>query len=131
PLFFRMYRRDWTAPLHDTEWRLYMSIIAVASAVIAVNLVLQGDHFSVLHALRESAFTVVSMMTGTGFVTEDFDVWPPLSRAIIFTLMLSGGCAGSTTGGIKILRLLLLAKIAYWRIENTFRPKTVRAVRVG
>lgn len=131
PLFFRMYRRDWTAPLYDAEWRLYIGILVVASAIIAVNLVLQGDHFSVFHALRESVFAVVSMTTGTGFVTEDFDVWPPLSRAMIFILMFFGGCAGSTTGGLKFVRLLLLAKIAYWRIENTFRPKTVRAVRVG
>lgn len=130
-LLYRVTQKDWLAPLRDAEWRLYVGIIIVASAGIAWELVFIDRHFTFLHALRESLFSIVSLMTGTGFVTEDYDTWPSLSHVTIFLLMFAGGCAGSTTGGIKILRFLLLAKIAYWRVESMFRPKTVRAIRLG
>ena len=70
-------------------------------------------------------------MTTTGFCSEDFDIWPSFSRVLLVVLMFVGGCAGSTGGGIKVVRLLILAKLIYRRIESTFRPKTIRAVRLG
>lgn len=130
-LLHRTLSGNWLAPIRDSEWRLYIGIAIAVCAMIAMNLALTNPDVPFLHALRESTFTVVSIMTTTGFLTEDYDVWPALARTLIFVLMFTGGCAGSTTGGLKILRLLLLAKIAYWRIENTFRPKTIRAIRIG
>ncbi len=139
-LFFVMLRKDWLAPLRDTEWKAYMAIAAAAIAFITLNLAL-GEHqprpggaaetYTLGHSIRSAAFQTMSIFTGTGFVTDDFDRWPNFSRMLLFMLMFAGGCAGSTTGGIKIVRLVILAKIAYWRIENTFRPKTVRAVRIS
>lgn len=139
-LFFVMLRKDWLAPLRDTEWKVYMLVAAIAFALIAINLS-AGEHqlqangaaetYTVKHSLRSAAFQTMSIYTGTGFVTEDFDRWPSFSRVLLFMLMFTGGCAGSTTGGMKIVRLVILAKIAYWRVENTFRPKTVRAIRIS
>jgi trk system potassium uptake protein TrkH len=91
----------------------------------------QDRSYSPAYSLRIASFQAVTILTGTGFTTHDFDQWPHLSRMILFVVMFFGGCAGSTAGGIKIVRIVMLAKIAYWRIENTFRPKTVRAIRIG
>ena len=83
------------------------------------------------HALRLAAFQTVSIMTTTGFCTDNFNDWPHLSRVLLVTLMFVGGCAGSTGGGIKVVRLILLAKMVVRRLEQTFRPKTVRAIRIS
>lgn len=82
-------------------------------------------------ALRAAAFQVVSIMTTTGFCTEDFNAWPYFSRAFLVLLMFVGGCAGSTGGGMKVVRIIVLAKMVYLRLESTFRPKSVRAIRVS
>lgn len=138
-LFFSMIRGERTSLFRDTEWRIFIGVLAAAIALITANLMF-GQHrggagvdggYTFLHALRVGAFQTTSIMTTTGFGTDNFDAWPHFSRAILLLLMFVGGCAGSTAGGIKILRLVILAKIAYWRLEQTFRPKTVRAVRVS
>jgi len=141
-LFFAMRRGDWLAPFKSTEWRVYVIILIVASLLIMVNLVgIQGDvalgpeaaatsEYSLGGALRTAAFQVVSIMTTTGYATENFDAWPQFSRTLLFLLMFVGGCAGSTGGGVKVVRVIMLAKMAYWRLESTFRPKTVRPIRV-
>ncbi|HIJ65746.1 MAG TPA: TrkH family potassium uptake protein [Candidatus Hydrogenedentes bacterium] len=82
-------------------------------------------------ALRYGSFQVVSIMTTTGFCTDNFDKWPYFSRALLVVLMFVGGCAGSTGGGLKVVRVVMLLKMAYWRLENTFKPKMVRAIRIS
>jgi len=138
-LMFQIVRKDWLAPARDTEWRVYTSVILLATALIAFDLIVnspgaEGDveaGYGAVHALRDSAFQVVSIATTTGYVTANYDLWPPFSRAILFTLFFVGACAGSTAGGIKMIRMVVLAKMAYWRVEATFRPKTIRAIRIG
>ena len=138
-LFFSMIRGNKGILLRDTEWRIFIGVLSAAIVLITANLMF-GEHasgtasdegYSFTQALRSSAFQTTSIMTSTGYSTDNFDVWPPFSRALIIVLMFVGGCAGSTAGGMKILRLIILVKIAYWRLEQTFRPKTVRAVRVS
>ena len=87
--------------------------------------------YSPPHALRVAAFQVVSIMTTTGYCTDDFNAWPYFSRALLVLLMFVGGCAGSTGGGMKVVRIIVLAKMVYLRLESTFRPKSVRAIRVS
>ncbi|HOD51081.1 MAG TPA: potassium transporter TrkG, partial [Candidatus Hydrogenedentes bacterium] len=70
-------------------------------------------------------------MTTTGFCTVDFNTWPYFARMLLVVLMFVGGCAGSTGGGIKVVRFVILLKMAYARLKQTFRPKMVRAVRVS
>lgn len=139
-LIFMMYSKGWREPFKDTEWRFYIGLLLLLMIVLTTNLALgthyendipQDRSYSPAYSLRIASFQAVTILTGTGFTTHDFDQWPHLSRMILFVVMFFGGCAGSTAGGIKIVRIVMLAKIAYWRIENTFRPKTVRAIRIG
>jgi trk system potassium uptake protein TrkH len=140
-LFFVMLRKNWKAPFVDTEWKTFIGIILIVTLIITLNLTF-GSHvtsdgseiespYVMSESLRVASFQTIALLTGTGFGISDYDVWPPLSRMLLFTIFFFGGCAGSTAGGLKIVRVVMLAKIAYWRIENTFRPKTVRAIRVG
>ncbi|MBX7257798.1 MAG: TrkH family potassium uptake protein [Candidatus Hydrogenedentes bacterium] len=146
-LFAAMYLGDWKALLKDSEWRLFIGVFIVATALVTFNLMGlqgqfpdQGESFQPMperqfygfgHALRVGAFQVASCMTDTGFITDDFDRWPYLSRMILIVVMILGGSAGSTAGGLKIVRLLMFAKLCYWRLETTFRPKTVRPLRIN
>ena len=113
----------------DAEWRTYILVILLCIAVVTLNL--RGVYPSLGSALRYAAFQVVSIMTTTGYCTADFDTWPHFSRMLLVVLMFVGGCAGSTGGGMKVVRIIIVLKMAYWRLETTFRPKAVRAVRVG
>lgn len=139
-LIFAMFSRDWKTPFIDTEWRWFVTIICVVIMIITANLSLgthfqndlpQEESYSPIDSLRIASFQTVSLLTGTGFGIHNYDQWPHFSRMLLFTVMFLGGCAGSTAGGLKIVRVVMLTKIAYWRIENTFRPKTVRAIRIG
>ena len=231
-LYFAMLRGDWKAPWRDSEWRLYMALLAICSVAVTLNLVgvqhyssieetsqvtshvkvinetdkpldditltteegirrslgalppgkdlsvhlrVHGERrytliyrldgatcrsnspvvdprcrhtnaavqdaqevvwdnvptYSFGQAVRYATFQVVSIMTTTGFCTADSDLWPYFSRMLLVVLMFIGGCAGSTGGGIKVVRVIMLLKMAYWRLENTFRPKTIRAIRVS
>ena len=143
--FFMMAKGDWLAPFKDVEWRLYIFLLVVFSIIIAFNLTgfrgvfsvdgqpidpgVQYDTFS--EALRYSTFQVVSVMTNTGFVSADFDQWPEFSRMLLIGIMFLGGCAGSTTAGLKLMRVIVLVKVVYKKIETMFRPKRVRAIRVN
>jgi trk system potassium uptake protein TrkH len=137
-LYFAVLGGNWKAPFKDAEWRVYVSLLCIAVILVTLNL-LFGTwanpeayvDYSPGEALRYSAFQVVSIATTTGFATADFDAWPHFSRILLIMLMIVGGSAGSTSGGMKIVRVLMLAKMAYWRLEHTFRPKTVRAIRIS
>lgn len=141
-LFFAMSRGDRWAMFRSTEWRVYVGILLIATLLITANLLgVQGpspytppgppSEFAPAHALRVASFQVVSIMTTTGFATADFDHWPEFSRMLLVLLMFVGGCAGSTGGGIKVIRIVMLIKMVYNRLESTFRPRLVRAVRVN
>ena len=84
-----------------------------------------------LGALRDSAFQVVAIQTGTGFCTVDFEQWPFSAKAILIGLMFVGGMAGSTTGGLKVIRLMIVCKAVYAEFERAFRPNVVTPTRVG
>ncbi len=88
-------------------------------------------NYTLGQALHHAAFQVVSIMTTTGYCSADYDLWPYFSRMLLLVLMFVGGCAGSTGGGLKVVRIVMLAKLAYRRLEKTFQPKTVRAIRIG
>jgi len=143
-LFFAMLRGDWKAPLRNTEWRVYMGLLVVSTLLVTANLMgMQGRaHFdeaaapaeaaySFGHALRGAAFTATSLMTTTGYCTDDFDMWPYFSQMLFIFLMIIGGSAGSTSGGLKVVRFAILIKMLRYRIEATFRPKTVRSIRIN
>ena len=115
----------------DTEWRVYMGVLLLSSLALTVNLLLTDEYASVFEAARHASFLTVSIMTTTGFGTEDFSQWSEFSKGLLLLLMFVGGCAGSTAGGIKVVRFILFFKIMRLEIEKAFRPKVVRALRLG
>ncbi|MCA1765973.1 MAG: TrkH family potassium uptake protein [Desulfobulbaceae bacterium] len=102
---------------------------AYVETVIIVFMFLAGTNFA-LH-LRAASFQVVSILTTTGFATADFDLWPPVCKIILLSLMMIGGCAGSTSGGIKVVRFLLFFKYARLQLRNLVHPKAVGAIKLG
>jgi len=116
--------------MKDPEFRVYILILAVATLLITVSLFLKGDHPSLGESLRHASFAVVSIMTTTGFGTVDFHLWNEFSKGLLLLLMFVGGCAGSTGGGIKVIRVILFQKIVRLEIEQAFRPKVVRPIKI-
>lgn len=145
-IYFAMLKGDWKAPFRNTELKWYLIILAAATLLIAVNLTgVQGTveadkstpgamgarEYGFGHALRVSAFQVSTIMTTTGFATDDSNLWPYFSRALLVMLMIIGACSGSTAGGTKVVRVVILAKMVWLQLEKLFRPKTVRVLRVN
>lgn len=115
----------------DAEWRFYISVILGSSLIIALLLLSTGTYQLIDRALRDSLFTVVSILTTTGYVTADFEQWPVAAKVLLAVLMFFGGCAGSTGGGLKIMRWVILFKVAEGAIERIYRPRTIRKPKMG
>ena len=113
------------------ELRAYVVLLVVATAVVTLSLVASDTAIGAGDALRDSAFTVVSITTSTGFITADFEEWNSFGQLVMLMLMFIGACAGSTAGGMKVIRVLLLGKAAAQEIERQVRPTTVQVLRVG
>jgi len=124
--------KHYIAPLrNDIEFRTYLVILGSATLFLTYNLLRNQIYDNLPDALRYAGFQAVSIMTTTGYGTGDFDTWNESSKMLLLLLMFVGGCAGSTAGGIKVIRFVLFAKIIWLEIEKSFRPNVVRPVRVG
>ena len=115
----------------DAEFLAYLSIIAGATVLIATSLLLNRVYDDVALTFRHSLFSVVSVITTTGFGTEDFDSWSEFAKGALMILMFVGGSAGSTGGGIKVIRWVIAMKMMRGEIERSFRPNVVRPLRIG
>lgn len=115
----------------DVEWRSYVGLIVVATCAVIFFGLWRADFSSMASAVRYGLFQVVSVVTTTGYGTADFDSWNSFARAMLFVLMFVGGCAGSTGGGMKVIRHVLMVKILHQEIELAGRPKVVRPLRLG
>ncbi len=125
--FYLLILRRFKDFFRDEELRLYFGVVISAIAVIAMNIYnLYGNMWD---TLRHSAFQVSSIITTTGFATTDFNLWPSLSKTVILVLMLLGACAGSTGGGFKCVRLLLLLKSIRRSVQRVTNPRRVIAIR--
>lgn len=124
-----MARRDFTAHVTDEEFRFYSGIVGFFTVTVALNLVLQNVYPNLLLASRHALFSVVSIITTTGFVTEDFEKWPTYGHYVLLFLMFVGGCAGSTGGAIKCVRVWMLLKMAANQVFRIVHPKAVRTIR--
>ncbi|MBR0260723.1 MAG: TrkH family potassium uptake protein [Selenomonadaceae bacterium] len=114
----------------NTEFRTYLMIIFVAAIVIACDLVIEMES-SPVNALRASIFHVASLSSTTGFVAHDFDMYPPLSKAFLMMTMFLGGCAGSTAGGLKVARIILLFKFVGLIVRQKLHPNVVHQVKLN
>jgi trk system potassium uptake protein TrkH len=145
-LHYRMLRGQAITVVRDTELRVYTGIVVVASIVISVatwrpalslfSLEVPADavfagYASFAEALRYGAFQATAIITTTGFGTADYEVWAPLAMTVLFILFFVGGMAGSTGGGIKVIRQILLFKNSFKEINQLIHPQAVMPVRLA
>lgn len=116
--------------LTDPEFRVYLGIIAVATTLLTFNLWWSGTYGSLGTSFRHAIFNTVSIITTTGFGTENFDLWSEFAKGLLLLLMFIGGCSGSTGGGIKVVRFMLFFKVMRLEIEQAWRPNVVRPLKV-
>ena len=126
-LYYLLLLRQWRAALRSDELWTYLGLAVVATGVITLDL--RGVYGGLGACLRQAAFQVSSVLTTTGYATADFDLWPGLSRAILFALLFIGGCAGSTAGGLKVSRAMILLRTIRREINRLVHPRRVTAVR--
>jgi len=136
------FRHAWGVAARSTELRVYVGLICGSVLVIALTLWFWGgsngdptqgdlpDYSSLSLALRDSVFTVVSMQTSTGYATANFDRWPQFCRILLMMLAFCGACAGSTGGGLKVVRFLILAKASLQGVRRFARPRAIHPVRM-
>ena len=142
-LHYRMLRGKPLVAGDDTEFRVYAGIIGVATAIIVMatwspaasllptpEAAVEG-YSSFLEALRYAAFQAVAIVTTTGFGTADYELWHPLAMGILFLLFFCGGMAGSTGGGMKVVRHTLLFKTSYREIQQLVHPQAILPVRLN
>lgn len=122
--------RGWNLFL-DPEFRLYVLLLGGATVVVAADLLRAGVYPLSFRLLLNALFQVVSIMTTTGFVTADFETWPSLSRMLLVVLMFVGGCAGSTAGSMKVMRMVIGLKSAFREVRLIFGPSAVISILVG
>ncbi|MCZ7590936.1 MAG: hypothetical protein M5U15_01735 [Kiritimatiellae bacterium] len=128
-LHWRFLRGRWNAYSRNAEFRLYIGILVISSIIIALNAwpVLPQNPDK---AIRRVVFGVVTVMTTTGFGGDNFAVWPMLSQYILLLLMVIGSCAGSTSGGIKVVRVLILFKQIARELKLFIQPQAVYHVKM-
>ena len=127
-LYFALYQGKWKQFWQNEELRLYLGIIAVATVLITLNIV--GSYQNVGLALKDAFFQVGSLITTSGFSTVNFDLWPAFSKAILLLVMLVGGSAGSTAGGIKAIRVLALFRLIKREVAKVLHPRAYLPVKI-
>lgn len=132
-LYYLLYTRRRLDVLLDRELLTYLGIIAGSILLVWAILVFEGTNgvSSAGSALRDAAFAVSSIITTTGFVTADFDNWDTGARIVLVLLMFVGGCAGSTAGGIKVIRVLIVFRTIFQDVFRMVHPRAVTPLRVG
>jgi len=128
-ILYRVLRRELLAPVKDTETKVFLGIAGFATIAIALNIRSMFPSFS--NALHHSFFQVASIISTTGFATQNFDLWPQFSRVMLLMLMIIGGCAGSTAGGIKVIRLVILCKNAGREVRYVVHPRGVHVIKLN
>ena len=129
--YYLLLLRQWKGVWKDEELRLYLGMFVGATAIIVLNVwhSVQGMYDTVGETVRHAAFQVSSIMTTTGYTTTDYDLWPALPKSILLLLMVVGACAGSTGGGMKGARVLLLFKSLRRNIQQVLNPNKVQLIR--
>ena len=126
-LYYLILIRKFRSAFKSEELWWYVAIMLISVGIITANIYPHTENFT--EALRLSAFQVSSIMTTTGYSTTDFNMWPTLSKGILLFLMFIGACAGSTAGGLKVSRIILLFKQTVSNLKHMLHPRSVKTVR--
>lgn len=130
-LYYQVFRGKSLKSLKESrEFKLYAFLVISSIAIISVQLFLKAGH-SWLDAIRYGSFQAISVITTTGFATSDYEMWPFMAQGAILLLMFIGGCAGSTSGGVKVGRHLILIKQAAGEFKKMVHSKAVFATKLG
>ena len=127
--YYMLLIRQFTSVLKDEELRFYLA--TVLGSIVLITLNVRGYYDTLGETIRHVAFQVSSIVTTTGFATTDFDLWPSFSKAIIIGLMLIGASAGSTGGGFKCARVLIIIKSLRRNLRRAISPQKVQVVRIN
>jgi trk system potassium uptake protein TrkH len=128
-LYYAMVRGQWRALIDDPEARAYIGLNLVVTLLVAWTI--WSRHPSIGESLRYASFQVLAVTSTTGYMTEDFDTYPDFARYLLFLCMFIGGCAGSTAGGMKVIRILLLSKIIAREVRSLAIPNVVETIKIG
>lgn len=126
-LYYLIVRRHPMDALKSEEMHVFLGIWLAATVMITANIL--GSYSSLGEAFTKAGFQTASIMSTTGYATEDFNQWPQFSRTILFILMFIGGCAGSTGGGIKVARIVMLGKTAKREVQRLLHPRSVGVIK--
>lgn len=117
--------------VHDFETRMYWLIVLLGIIIVCISLAMESTYTNIIDIIRDGAFNLVSLQTGSGFATTDYDVWPAAAQMMLFISTFFGGCSGSTTGGIKIIRIIILIKSSIIYLRKSIHPDMVQVVRIN
>ncbi len=127
-VYFKLAARDFKGAFRHEETRVFIALAVISIVLVSLNLIsVYGDFFT---SLRYAAFQVPTVMSTTGYSSADFDLWPAFSKVYMLVLMLFGSCAGSTAGGLKISRVILLFKMAGREVHRAFQPRKVHVIKL-
>jgi len=129
-LHYRFLKGDWRAYVRNREFLFYLSIVGLATLIIGVDTFF-NQYRNVPDTMQFTLFQVVSILSTTGYGTADYEQWSVTSQFVLFVLMFFGGCAGSTGGGMKLVRVMVLVKFMYSEIARLLHPHAVVPVRIG
>ncbi len=128
-LHYYAMRGDWRRLVKDKEWQFFIAIYL--TSMVTLTLLVWGDGATFLDSLRGASFTAAAIGTGTGYATADYDLWTDTARLILIVLMFTGATAGSTSGGLKVIRILILLKLVGRQIRKLLHPRAVIPIRIG
>jgi trk system potassium uptake protein TrkH len=129
--FIAWHKLDVRAYARDAEVRTYGLIFLAASLFVAISLYWASAYQGVLESLRQASFQVASILTSTGFATATFGVWPLHIPLVLIILSFTGGCGGSTAGGLKVMRVMLLAKLGLGQLFHLAHPHALLRIKIG
>ena len=122
---------NWRAIINDVEVRVFVIIIFIAFILVSTTLFTSNTYTSFSESMRAGFFQTVSFSTTSGYFIDDYTRWPYFTQVILFSLMLVGGCAASTCGSFKVIRLIVVFKLITRGFRKRLHPRSVVAVRVG
>ncbi len=127
-LYYLVWKKGFKIICKDLEFRVYLLLLLVGASGIFLALSL-SDFDSGMREWIAVLFTMTSIQTGSGFAVADYDLWPPFAKVILYVAMFIGGCSGSTTGGIKVVRYILIAKATWIYLQQLVHPGMIKAVK--